>query len=154
VGELFSSLPSPDKDIVWLADELIRIAQHTGSLSLESSNSIEASGLQCKSLTLGQPELVISGAGPRRVFRPLLARLAVVGSEETGTEFAPNGGCYSLIRSSRSGPVRLDIEFKNSPAEQRLTILRTLSHTFRAGRSTPDGSPMVVAPDVNATTPL
>jgi hypothetical protein len=55
----------------------------------------------------------------------LLARLAQVGSDETGTECNPYGDRFALTRSSRSGPVRLEVEFTNTPASQELVITRT-----------------------------
>jgi len=49
----------------------------------------------------------------------------VIAAEETGTEFQPYGGRYYLFRTGPNGPVRLDVDFSNTPASQRLTITRT-----------------------------
>ena len=142
VQELFARLPQSDKDIVWLADELIGIVQHIGAVSLE----VERDGngiawLVCRSQPT-DPDLKIDGRGPLRLFRPLLARLAVLCSEESGTEFQPYGGRYGLTRSSRTGPVRLDVEFTNTPATQRLTISRAMLPLTRPlGTSSNIGSP-------------
>jgi hypothetical protein len=126
VGELFGRLPQTGKDIVWLADELISVVQHIGSISLEIvRDGTDSSSLVCSSDSTESP-VIVGGRGPPYLFRPLLARLAVLGSEETGTEFQTYGGRYSLTRSSRSVPVRLDIEYTNTTTTQRLTISRTL----------------------------
>jgi hypothetical protein len=124
VRELFNRVPQPGKDLVWLADELISIVQHIGSISLELvREETNSSSLLC-SCSSPDSALKLDGRGAPYLFRPLLARLAVLGSEETATEFQPYGGRYSLTRSSRSGPVRLDIDFINTTTTQRLTISR------------------------------
>lgn len=119
--ELFARLPVPGKDIVWLADELIGIVQHFGSVALFRLPDADAHTLVCRA---GSEQPFSPGRGALRLFRPLLARIAVVASDETGTEFRPYGGRYTLTRSSRTGPVRLEIEFTNTPAIQQLTITR------------------------------
>jgi hypothetical protein len=134
VRDLFTRLPLPGKDIVWLADELLAIAQHLGSLSLE----VVRDGGDNRSLVCGSdsvPPFALPGRGPLYLFRPLLARLAKVGADETGTECNPYGGRYALTRSSRSGPVRLEVEFTNTPASQRLVVTHTPVST--APRSVP-----------------
>lgn len=121
VRDLFARLPLPNKDLIWLADELIGIAQHVGSLSLQIERDDSGTrSLVCRSA----PPLTIGGRGPVYLFRPLLARLAVLGADETGTEPQPYGGRFALTRSSRTGPVRLEIAFTNTPAAQQLTIDR------------------------------
>jgi hypothetical protein len=127
VGELFGRLPVPGKDVVWLADELVAIVQHVGSVSLQVEQDEGGSwSLVCRSTPPPAHPIRFSGRGPLYMFRPLLARLAKMASEETATEFQPYGGRYTLTRSSRIGPVRLDVEFTNTPASQRLCITRTL----------------------------
>jgi hypothetical protein len=146
VRELFARLPAAGKDLVWLADELIGIGQHLGSVSLEFER--DAAGNQtlvCRSGSTAPP-LSLTGQGPLHLFRPLLARLAVVGAEESGSECTPYGGRYVLARSSRTGPVRLELEFTNTPASQRLAITRTPVTMTRLSAaptqpSTPDTSP-------------
>lgn len=123
VRDLFARLPIPGKDLVWLADELIGIAQHVGSVSLEAVRDADNRSLVCHSDST--PPLTLSGRGPLSLFRPLLARLAVLGADETGTECNPYGGRFTLTRSSRTGPVRLDVEFTNTTASQRLAVIRT-----------------------------
>src|SRR5580698_10759501 len=124
VRELFNRLPEPGKDLVWLADELISIVQYIGTFPLEIvRDETDSSSLFCN---CGSPDsaVEVGGRGALYLFRPLLARFAVLGSEEASAEFQPYGGRYSLIRSSRSGPFRLDIEFINTTASQRLSISR------------------------------
>jgi hypothetical protein len=131
VRNLFARLPLPDKDLVWLADELISIVQHIGSVSLELVRDNSETPLLIARNMPTDGSVTIEGSGPTRLFRPLLARLAVIGAEETGTEFQPYGGCYTLIRSSRSGPVRLDIQFTNTTTSQNLSISRVQNPVAR-----------------------
>jgi hypothetical protein len=125
VRELFSRFPAPGKDIVWLGDELIAIAQHVGSLTLEvveeGANSL---ALVCRSDPPPADPVRYTGRGPLSYFRSLMARLAVMCSDETGTEFQPYGGHYTLRRAAR-GPVQLDIDFTNTTTAGKLTITRT-----------------------------
>lgn len=109
--ELFRGPPAGGRGIVWLADRVLEIAQYTGSLSLP----VGPAGLDPGA----HPDL----AGlPPRVFRTLLARFAKLAADESGREFDPYHGQYSLVRSGRGGPVRLDIRIANTTAEQRLQI--------------------------------
>ena len=102
VQELFARLPLPGKDLVWLADELLGIVQHVGSASLEVvRDDADHRSLVCRS-ECGDP-VELPGRGPLSLFRPLLARIAKVGSDETGTECNPYGDRFTLTRSSRSG---------------------------------------------------
>ena len=74
-----------------------------------------------------------------RLFRQLLARLAMMGHEESGVEFRPYGGRLTFVRHPVAGPVRLDIEFGNSQATGYfLRITRTLApeHSSANGRAT------------------
>jgi hypothetical protein len=122
---LFTRLPTSGKDLVWLGDELIAIAQHVGSVALEMVRDAEgARSLVCRSDPPAAEPLRFSDRGLLYLFRPLLARLAVLCSDETGQAFLPYGGRYSITRSSRRGPVRLDLDFANTPAEQRVQITR------------------------------
>lgn len=125
--DLFSGYPFPGRDLVWLADEIVRVVQHSGSVVLEFHR--DDAGLPrelvCRSLTAphGECLLPISRVG---VFRSLLARVGVMCSQETGTVFDPYRGRYTLTRSSRDGPIRLDIGIENTPALQQLTMDRVL----------------------------
>jgi hypothetical protein len=121
VRELFAQLPAPGKDIVWLADQVISIVQHLGSIELERMPEGESHALVCRTDTA---QLVIVGSTPLRLFRPLLARLAVLGGDETGGDPQLYGGRYALVRSSRTGPVRLEVTFTNTASSQRVTITR------------------------------
>lgn len=120
--DLFAQYPFRGKDVVWLVDELLGVAQHFGSLILQSRP--DETGLRGLSYqSPGGPEAHLSGFRIG-MLRAMLARLAVLCSQETGTDFLPYGGRYSLRRSSRIGPVRLDIEFTNTAGPQRLQITR------------------------------
>jgi hypothetical protein len=124
--ELFSVYPFPrGKTVVWLVDELVQVIQHTGSVRIEAvwAESGELAGVVCRSADdpTGEYCLPFTRIG---VFRTMLARFAVMCSDETRTEFQPYGGHYSIIRASFDGPVRLDIDFTNTPASQQITITR------------------------------
>ena len=121
VRELFAQLPVPGKDIVWLADQLLSAAQYLGSIALESVQDADGPALVCHTDRARQ---VLAGRGPLRLFRPLLARLAVVGADEAGGEPQLYGGRYALVRSSRTGPVRLEVAFTNTPGSQQVAITR------------------------------
>jgi hypothetical protein len=146
VRALFARLPDPNRDLVWLTDELIGIAQYLGTFSLELiRDDLDHSTLVCRADS-DSPPVPIPGRGPSHLFRPLLARLAVVGAEETGTDLNPYGGRCVLARSSRSGPVSLEIEFVNTTELQRLSMTRK-----PLTRSCPNVTPPV-ASSVDPTT--
>jgi hypothetical protein len=127
IGRLLNSTPPPGKDVVWLGDEVVAVAQHMGSVTLEVVREGDnAWALVCRSDPPPAEPIRLTEHGPLYLFRPLMARLAVMCSEETATEFQPYGGNYTLRRSSRDGPVRLDIIFTNTTSVQHLTITRTL----------------------------
>lgn len=121
VRELFAQLPVPGKDVVWLADQLIAIAQHLGSVALERAAEADGPALVCRT---DSARRVLPGSAPLRLFRPLLARFAVLGADETRGEPQLYGGHYALVRSSRTGPVRLEIAFTNAPDTQQITLTR------------------------------
>jgi hypothetical protein len=136
VRELFAQLPLPGKDVVWLADQVIAIAQHLGSVGLECVRDGDAHALVCRT---DSAQLIIAGRDPLRLFRPLLARLAVLGADEAGGEPQLYGGRYALVRSSRTGPVRLEVTFANTPANQHVTITRIPVTTRRSDPSSDAG---------------
>jgi hypothetical protein len=139
VRELFAQLPVPDKDVVWLADQVIAIAQHLGSVGLERVRDGDGRTLVCRT---DSTQLVIAGRDPLLLFRPLLARFAVLGADETGGEPQLYGGRYALVRSSRTGPVRLEVVFTNTPGSQHVTITRVPADVApRAGAANPAPQP-------------
>jgi len=124
VQTLFAEYPFPGRDIVWVVDELVRVLQHAGSVYLAMvSDDVGGRCLVCTAPAVPGEELRLPQVRVG-VFRAMLARIAVLASQETGTEFQPYGGRYALIRSTRSGPVRLEIEFTNTPASQQLSVTR------------------------------
>jgi hypothetical protein len=137
VRDLFAQVPAPGKDVVWLADQLLGVAQHLGSLELERVRDGEGHALVCRS---DSAQLTIPGRDALRFFRPLLARFAVLGAEEAGGEPQLYGGSYALIRSSRTGPVRLEVAFANTPERQHLTITRVPTAAPRPSNSPPDAA--------------
>jgi hypothetical protein len=124
--DLFAGYPFPGRDLVWLVDELISIAQHTGSVAMGVNRTPDgsASCLVCAAPPVLKRQLPLPQVRTG-TFRSILARLAQVGSDETGTECNPYGDRFALTRSSRSGPVRLEVAFTNTPAAQELVITRT-----------------------------
>jgi hypothetical protein len=139
VTELLGS-PHPGRDLVWLADQLIALVQYSGSLTLEVRHT-EGGARELVCRPAGEPrETVLPGRGPLYVFRPLLARIAMVGADETATEFQPYGGAFTLYRSGRSGRVRLDVAYSNTPAKQSLDIRRTETADHRGGTTRPSGA--------------
>lgn len=147
VRELFAQLPVPGKDVVWLADQVVAIAQHVGSVELERVRNGEEHTLIYRTDTTQQ---AIAGGDLLRLFRPLLARFAVLGADEAGGEPQLYGGRYSLVRSSRTGPVRLEVAFVNTPGSQKVTINRIpMSVAPRTG-SAPDAGLANTAPHPSA----
>jgi hypothetical protein len=134
VGALFAR---PPHDVVRLADELISIAQHLGSLELEAV----VTGASRAVVVRGEPSVALPGGGPARLFRPILARLAVLGADETGTACDPYRAAFALVRSARGGPVRLAVELTNTPAVQRVAITRTELAVGNAGAPAPASPP-------------
>jgi hypothetical protein len=147
VRELFAQLPVPGKDVVWLADQVVAIAQHIGSVELERVRNGEEHTLICRTNTAQQ---AIAGSGPLRLFRPLLARFAVLGADETGSEPQLYGGRYTIVRSSRIGPVRLEIAFTNTPGSQRISITRVPASVSPRTDSAPDADAENTAPQPSA----
>lgn len=91
----------------------------------------------------GEPDL--GGLSPR-LFRPLLAFLAGLAAEESGAEFHPYHGRYTLTRVTPAGPVRLDIAIENTTGEQRLTITRSVVADLPNGAARPaDPAPLDAA---------
>jgi len=147
VRDLFAQLPVPDRDIVWLADQVVAVAQHLGSVALERVSDADGPALICRTHAT---QHVIAGRDPLRLFRPLLARIAVLGADETGTEPQLYGGRYSLTRSSRIGPVRLEIEFTNTPSNQRISITRVPVGLAPRTSSAPETGAANTAPQPSA----
>jgi hypothetical protein len=138
VRDLFAQVPAPGNDVVWLADQLLGVAQHLGSVGLERVRDGEGRALVCRT---DSAQLAIPGRDALRLFRPLLARFAVLGAEETGGEPQLYGGSYALVRSSPTGPVRLEVAFANTPEHQHITISRVSTAAPRPSNSPPDAAP-------------
>jgi hypothetical protein len=61
------------------------------------------------------------------VFRTLLARFAKMAEEENGTAFDPYGGKLHFDRPGPGGPVRLNVEFRNTTVAQSVTLTKAAS---------------------------
>lgn len=116
VVKLFEQTPTEPTGVVWLADQLLVLSQHTESLSLEATPH----ELLCR--IADSTAVVPSPFG--RLFRPLLARLGKVAADESGMPFLPYGGRYKLRRAGESGPVLLDVVIANTPGEQKAHLKR------------------------------
>jgi hypothetical protein len=122
VSELLRN-PPLGRDLVWLADQIIAAIQHGESVVVEAP--IGPAEERALVIQAGTEETMVTDRGPLRLFRPLLACIANVCATETGMEFQPYGGCYTLYRAARGCRVRLDIRTENTPGRQRLEIRRT-----------------------------
>jgi hypothetical protein len=118
---LTKRMPVPGRDVVWLADQVIAIAQHLGSVAFDRVQGADGPALVCRT---DSTQMAIAGRDPLRLFRPLLARFAVPGADEVGGEPQLHGGRYELVRSSRTGPVRLGVASTNTSGSQQITITR------------------------------
>jgi len=123
--ELFATLPPPGSNLDWYEIGLLAIAAETPSVTVRLVPDMDATppSWHLDVEESGRTLTAARGIGTR-VFRPLLARLAVIAAEETGGEFQPYGGRYSLTRALPGGPVRLDVEFSNTTGSQRISITR------------------------------
>jgi hypothetical protein len=125
--ELFTAAPPPGSNIDWFAEGLLTIAADAPGVALRMVPVPELEP-PARRFQVEESGRLLTATGPTfsRVFRPLLARLAVIAAEETGTEFQPYGGRYTLTRTGPDGPARLDVEFSNTPADQHWSAIRTL----------------------------
>lgn len=124
VPALFTDLRGPDRGIVWLADELTQLAQHAERFLLELRWINPPAGTWAFACELsGHPSVELDRKW-LRLFRPLLARMARMAADESGTEFDPYHGSYTLRRASTVGPVALHIAITNTPGRNRLEFVR------------------------------
>lgn len=125
IVQLFTTPPPPGSNLDWFAGGLLAIAADTPAVTIRSVPDPEDPPFG-RRLQIEEPGRMLDGVRrpAARVFRPLLARLAVIAAEETGIEFQPYGGRYSLVRPGAGGPVRLDVEFSNTTGSQQLSITR------------------------------
>lgn len=119
---LFAQSLTVPAGLVWLADQLLLAAQHTDVLAVELSpaGALTVSG--------GQTDAALEKRYHRLV-RPLLARIAKVAADESGGEFKPYDGRYTLRRDGDAGPVQLTVHVRNTPDQQRLTVERHILPT-------------------------
>ena len=117
IYRLMAGVPHPAMDVVRLVDELIGAAQHSGMAVIEY---VQDKGLCCREMEGGKERWLPHFH--KGLFRTILARIAVLCSDESGVEFDPYHGRYALRRSGRIGAVRLDVAIENTPAMQRVEI--------------------------------
>jgi hypothetical protein len=120
VAGLFGQLRLPDHGLQWLADELIAAATERSVLVFEAVPGDDFSRVLHY---LGNPPVRLEHFRVS-LFRTLLALFAGIGRRETGQDVNPYGDRFALTRESTTGPVRLHVEFANTPAMQRLQLVR------------------------------
>jgi hypothetical protein len=121
ITELLSGLPGSGKNLSQVADELLTLAARGGGVALSRSGGPDG----------------LAGLNPR-LFRPLLAVLAKAAANESGEEFDPYHGRYTLTRSGeQGGQVRLDIAIENTSAVQSLRVTATDPAEPRSGLPLP-----------------
>jgi hypothetical protein len=129
VADLFGQLSLPDRGLRWLADELISTATERSVIVFEAVLDDDFNRVL---YYLGNPPVRLEYVRVS-MFRTLLALFAGIGRKETGADVNPYGDRYSLARESTTGPVRLHIDFTNTPAMQRLQLAREpLTHPHAA----------------------
>lgn len=121
VREALTAWLQPNRGLLWLADEMIRIAQYADAFHLEGQWDEALGYRQLFDMSTSPPTLLDLRVG---VFRSLLARTMVLGQHETGLDLSLYGDRFSLIRATDLGPTRLEFEVGNTPACQRLRITR------------------------------
>jgi hypothetical protein len=134
--QLFLTVSPPGSNLDWLVGGLLAVAADTPSVTIRviPDSDIPATKWHLQVEQQGRVSRA-EGPGSYRLFRPLLARLAVIAAEETGIEFQPYGGRYSLVRPGTDGPIRLDVEFSNTTVSQHLSITRAAVPTAAPPRS-------------------
>lgn len=118
-----------------LAERLISIALTVGPVELP----VPAGWFGRLWSRIVRPRVDLGGLSPR-LFRPLLATVSNLAAEESGAEFDPYHGRYTLDRPGPDGPVRLDVAITNTMGEQRLVIARVPAQA-------PAATPEPVAPE-------
>lgn len=119
VRDLFAAPRVPGQGLRPLAEGLVGIAVATGSVELP----LPAGRLRRLWSRFTRPGADLGGLSPR-LFRPLLATVSNLAAHDSGAEFDPYHGRYTLERPGPDGPVRLEIAITNTMAEQRLRIVR------------------------------
>ena len=116
VAALFAQVRSPDRGMDWLRECLLTATTAHGVVLLE-----------CVPLGDGERILYLLGRHPVPVervsvghFRALLASFVALGRRESGADLDPYGDRFTL----RRGGVELHLDVANTPALQRLQIVR------------------------------
>jgi hypothetical protein len=122
--DLFRQRPDVKDRIDWIANQLLTLAAEGDGLALRIvATGAGGHGLECAE---SGHVSVTTEAGPVRLFRTVLARLAKMAEEETGAAFNPYGGAL-LFRQSGTGAV--SVEFSNVAGSQSARFARHVSHS-------------------------
>jgi hypothetical protein len=122
--ELFLTRPPQANKVDWLTNALLALAADAPLLSLGLVPDETGAGLTFEATD--QFGTVSSrDASPLRLFRTVLARLAKLAEEERQAEFNPYEGQFSFDRVGPTGPVRIDVQFRNTGRGACLTLSRT-----------------------------
>ncbi|WP_439630277.1 hypothetical protein [Gemmata sp.] len=109
--DLFRQRPDVENRIDWIANQLLALAAEGDGLALRIV-ATEAGGHALECAESGHVS-VTTEAGPVRLFRTVLARLAKMAEEESGAAFNPYGGAL-VFRRCDIGAV--SVEFSNVAA--------------------------------------
>jgi hypothetical protein len=121
--ELFLTRPDGVNKVDWLANELLALAAEAPLLSLRLVADEAGTGLTFEATD--QSETIASrDSAPQRLFRTVIARLAKMAEEEGRGEFNPYEGRFSLDRVGPKGPVRIDVELRNTSGMPCVTLSR------------------------------
>jgi hypothetical protein len=130
--QLLSSPPATAADLGACADRFLALMAQAAVPTV----AVEVVAGEPARLTVVTTDGTVETADPGAVrgFRPFLARLARKTEEEIGVPADPHGGRLTFDRPTDAGCSRVELEFENTPAAQRLLATRrgptpTLSET-------------------------
>jgi hypothetical protein len=118
VARFLSTPPAPGQTLDWHAQGILSYAAW-GGVAVEAV--ADGAGRRLR-VTASRETAETTDANALRLFRPLLARLAKLATEESGTAFDPYSGRLHFFRPGWVLAPRVDVEFDNTPAAQRLAI--------------------------------
>ncbi|MFO0852113.1 MAG: hypothetical protein U0871_26645 [Gemmataceae bacterium] len=124
--QVFLDMGPPDRALVWAADRLLDLAVelpavHIRKVAPSPDRPDEPATFE---LSDGVSTLETTAERVTRIFRPLMPRFAVLGAQEMGIESPLYGGRVFISRVADGHPIRLDVDFSNTPGAQWLDIIR------------------------------
>jgi hypothetical protein len=139
--ELFATLPPPGSSLDWWVDGLMAILVDSPAVTIRRTNYPHGESYRSE-LEVEEGGRVVSSNNRNliRLFRPLLARLSMIGSETTGKPFQPYSGSYFLERTLLEGTLRFDVTFSNTLPSQQITFIQQPALEIAARRTEPTAS--------------